>query len=69
MFIAQLQFPSRFLLFVLLGNHFNDLQEIEAIDLQEPTGWTFIPLQSTVQPSANYSGKPLRFAFGVPRTN
>jgi len=50
--------PSR--ISIRAGNHFNDLQEVEAIDLQEPTGWTFIPLQSNVQPNDNYSSKPLR---------
>lgn len=27
------------------GTHFNDLQEIEVVDLHEPTGWLLIPLK------------------------
>lgn len=50
--------PSR--ISIRAGNHFNDLQEIEAIDLQEPTGWTFIPLQSAVNASESSIPKPLR---------
>ena len=27
------------------GTHFNDLQEIEVVDLHEPSGWLLIPLK------------------------
>jgi len=27
------------------GTHFSDLQEVEVIDLNEPTGWIVIPLK------------------------
>ena len=27
------------------GNHFNDLSEIELVDLSEPSGWIVIPLK------------------------
>lgn len=50
--------PSR--ISIRAGNHFNDLQEIEAVDLQEPTGWTFIPLQSLLSNKASTTPKPLR---------
>jgi len=50
--------PSR--ISIRAGNHFNDLQKIEAIDLQEPTGWTFIPLQSAVHATDSPLSKPLR---------
>lgn len=50
--------PSR--ISIRAGNHFNDLQEIEAIDLQEPTGWTFIPLQSILHSNESPLSKPLR---------
>lgn len=50
--------PSR--ISIRAGNHFNDLQEIEAIDLLEPTGWTFIPLQSVIHSNDAPLSKPLR---------
>ena len=28
-----------------MGTNFNDLQEIEVVELQEPTGWVEIPLK------------------------
>lgn len=38
-----------FLLFfrisIRAGTHFNDLQEVEVIDLNEPSGWVMIPLK------------------------
>jgi len=30
---------------VRVGTNFNDLQEIEVVDIAEPTGWTRIPLK------------------------
>jgi len=30
---------------VRVGTNFNDLQEIEVVDLQEPSGWIVIPLK------------------------
>ena len=27
------------------GTNFNDLQEIEVVDLNEPAGWVFVPLK------------------------
>lgn len=48
--------PSR--ISVRSGTHFNDLREIEMIDLSEPTGWVRVPVQGP-QP-----GRPLR-AFMV----
>ncbi|XP_002739417.1 anaphase-promoting complex subunit 10-like [Saccoglossus kowalevskii] len=38
---------------VRIGNHFHDLQEIEVLELTEPSGWVIVPLQDR-------SGKPLR---------
>ncbi|XP_066960107.1 anaphase-promoting complex subunit 10 isoform X2 [Macrobrachium rosenbergii] len=35
--------PSR--ISIRCGTHFNDLQEIEVVDLHEPTGWLLIPLK------------------------
>ncbi|CAD7089340.1 unnamed protein product [Hermetia illucens] len=35
--------PSR--ISIRSGTHFNDLQEIEIIDLSEPTGWVVIPVK------------------------
>lgn len=35
--------PSR--ISIRSGTHFNDLQEIEIIDLNEPTGWVVIPIK------------------------
>lgn len=35
--------PSR--ISIRCGTHFNDLQEIEVADLNEPSGWLFIPLK------------------------
>lgn len=29
------------------GSHFNDLQEVEAVDLTEPSGWVMIPLNTS----------------------
>ncbi|XP_014676679.1 PREDICTED: anaphase-promoting complex subunit 10-like isoform X2 [Priapulus caudatus] len=43
--------PSR--ISVRIGNHFNDLQEIEIVDLNEPTGWVVIPL-------TDVSDRPIR---------
>ena len=30
---------------IRVGTNFNDLQEIEVVDLQEPSGWVAIPLK------------------------
>ena len=30
---------------IRVGTNFNDLQEIEVVDLQEPSGWVVIPLK------------------------
>ena len=30
---------------IRVGTNFNDLQEIEVVDLQEPSGWVEIPLK------------------------
>lgn len=38
---------------IRIGTHFNDLNEIEVIDLSEPTGWTAIPIK-------NIRDKPIR---------
>lgn len=35
--------PSR--ISIRSGTHFNDLQELEIIDLTEPTGWVVIPIK------------------------
>lgn len=35
--------PSR--ISIRCGTHFNDLQEIEVVDLHEPSGWLLIPLK------------------------
>lgn len=35
--------PSR--ISIRSGTHFNDLQEVEIIDLSEPTGWVNIPIK------------------------
>ncbi|KAK7874494.1 hypothetical protein R5R35_001577 [Gryllus longicercus] len=35
--------PSR--ISIRAGTHFNDLQEVEVIDLNEPTGWVHIPIK------------------------
>lgn len=35
--------PSR--ISIRSGTHFNDLQEVEIIDLSEPTGWVVIPIK------------------------
>lgn len=43
--------PSR--ISVRTGNHFNDLQEVEIVELNEPTGWVIIPLTDA-------SEKPIR---------
>lgn len=47
--------PSR--ISVRTGTHFNDLREIEMIDLSEPSGWVAVPLLGA-------HGRPLR-AFMV----
>lgn len=36
--------PSR--ISIRSGTHFNDLNEIELIDLSEPTGWVVVPVRS-----------------------
>lgn len=35
--------PSR--ISIRSGTHFNDLQELEVIDLSEPTGWVVVPIK------------------------
>ncbi|XP_055384570.1 anaphase-promoting complex subunit 10 [Condylostylus longicornis] len=37
--------PSR--ISIRSGTHFNDLQEIEVVDLSEPTGWVPIPIKDS----------------------
>ncbi|XP_071451305.1 anaphase-promoting complex subunit 10 [Hetaerina americana] len=44
--------PSR--ISVRAGTHFNDLQEVEVLDLNEPAGWVHIPIKSLS------NGKPVR---------
>lgn len=39
-----------------VGSSFHDLQELEAIDLNEPTGWVHISTRDT-------SGRPIRTFF------
>lgn len=47
--------PSR--ISVRTGTHFNDLREIEMIDLNEPTGWVAVPVLGAGGGSGN---RPLR---------
>ena len=37
--------PLAFRISIRVGTNFNDLQEIEVVELQEPTGWVEIPLK------------------------
>lgn len=58
--------PSR--ISVRTGTHFNDLREIEVVDMFEPTGWVTVPLMSAGAGAAgggsSGGGRPLR-AFMV----
>ena len=38
---------SFFRISIRAGNHFNDLTEIEQVELNEPNGWFFIPLKDS----------------------
>ncbi|KAF4526035.1 hypothetical protein B566_EDAN000829 [Ephemera danica] len=46
--------PSR--ISIRAGTHFNDLQEVEVVDLTEPSGWFMIPIKDT----HGRHSKPLR---------